>query len=126
MLCSPSQLILAKVYVAAHLKLIFLPRTALFCDAETVQPPGGRSRERDSDVYTVNCPPTNPYCPDHSGRQVSSHTSLEYTLPNTPTPSVDPPPYNSVLHNTPEDPPPAYESLYTQKDNPRPDNLPPV
>lgn len=99
----------------------------MFCDAETVQPQpsGGRSRERDCDVFTVNCPPSNPYW-DQSARQVSSLTNLEYTLPNTPTPSVAPPPYNSVLHNTPEEPPPAYESLYTQKDNPRADNLPPV
>ena len=106
------------------LKVIFLLRTALFCDTDPVLPT--RERQREGDVYTVHCPPGNPYCPEQSARRVSGLSSLEYTLPNTPTPSVAPPPYNSVLHNTPEDPPPAYESLYTQKDNPRPDNLPPV
>ena len=105
---------------------MLLVRTALFCEAEPVQAAGRRGRERESEVFTVNCPPTNPYCPDHSARQMSSLTGLEYTLPNTPTPSVEPPPYNSVLNNTPEDPPPAYDSLYTQKDNQRTDNLPPV
>ena len=106
---------------------MLLLRAALFCEAEPVQATGRRGREREADVFTVNCPPTNPYCPaEQSARQVSSLTNLESTLPNTPTPSVEPPPYNSVLHNTPEDPPPAYDSLYTQKDNRRTDNLPPV
>ena len=104
-----------------------LLRAALFCEAEPVQATGRRGREREADVFTVNCPPTNPYCPaEQSARRVSSLSHLESTLPNTPTPSVEPPPYTSVLHNTPEEPPPAYDSLFTQKDNQRTDNLPPV
>ena len=116
-------------------------RSALFCDnSENVQSITRRRRDRDPDIYTVSCPPpARQYCPDLRQSSLTGPTSsgqlfyywvfwndilwigsqLDYTLPNTPTPSVEPPPpllYNSVQVEA-EDPPPAYESLYRQSEN---------
>ena len=123
--------------------LFTITRSALFCDnSENVQSITRRRRDRDPDIYTVSCPPpARQYCPDLRQSSLTGPTSsgqlfyywvfwndilwigsqLDYTLPNTPTPSVEPPPpsYNSVQVEA-EDPPPAYDSLY------RKDNLPPV